>query len=184
MHRARVIVTLALVLIAQAVALAGCSTEPSGFPTPAPRPTGASPSAPTGTGAATEPTPGPDQSGAPGLPSQSESEFGTVWDAVPDGFPEPRGAEPVEAEDGPVSAASLVPAPATGLRSLAELYRSAFDDKALGGSTDGPLEDGTVVVWASNGYGCDIYVRLAPRGGDVLVSVFFGGGCQFSWRAD
>jgi hypothetical protein len=123
----------------------------------------------------------------PGLtPStgQSDTGWGPIWNALPPGFPKPPGAEPADANSGPVSAAWTVPTSSVAsAAAAAKLYVDAFSAAGYGGGREGPLEDGAYTAWASNGYGCDILVTATPQGEGTLVTVLYGAGCPFSWPA-
>lgn len=169
MTRAGAITSVAtLVLIAGL--LAACGTSEASTP-----PTSIA-SVEPGTIGPPEPSPSLD----PGLPGQSESDWGPIWDAVPATFPVPLDARPTEPESGPVSAAYLVPDDGGGPRALAEFYATGLEERGLPGAVDGPLEDGSVTAWGSNGYGCDALVTVLPRGDDNLVTVLYGAGCPFA----
>jgi hypothetical protein len=156
-------------LVLAAVIPVACSTpaasDDAGFPTS--RPT---------TSAAVEPA---SEAPTPSLPSQSETGWGTIWDAVPAGFPVPDGAEPTAPAEGPASGAWVVPVTASNAPELAGFYQSALDHVGWGTGIDGPLEDGSFTVWSSNGGGCDTLTTILPRGDESLVTVLFGAGCRF-----
>jgi hypothetical protein len=129
-----------------------------------------------------EPTDAPESVAVtPELPSQSESEFGLIWDAIPESFPVPAGAAVADPQAGPVSGAWTVSVATTSAPDLAGFYRDALDDIGWGTGIDGPLEDGSYTVWSSNGYGCETWTRILPRGDESLVTVLFGAGCPFRW---
>ena len=114
------------------------------------------------------------------LPSQSESVWGLIWDAVPGSFPVPTGATAADApQQGPVSGAWTVPVADVSAPELAGYYRDALDENGWGTGIDGPLEDGSYTVWSSNGYGCETFTRILPRGDESLITVLFGSGCPF-----
>ena len=167
MTRAGAIAAAALLLLAGV--LAGCD---AGDASPSPTGAGTPPTATPGT----EPSP----TAATGLPGQSESEWGPIWDALPPTLPVPPGAQPTEPQTGAVSAAYLVPVVDGGAQAIAQLYAAAFEDRGLSASVDGPLEDGSFTAWASNGYGCDTLVTVLPRGEEHLVTVLYGTGCPFA----
>ena len=173
MHRAGAIVVATLLASG---AVAGCSTPatPSRLP--------ATPSPAATAGGSAGPSAGPGESGSTGLPSQSETAFGTIWNDIPAGFPTPSGAEPAEAESGPTSATFLAPTPTAGVRAIAEFYRTAFGLAGFGTNVN-DVEDGSFMLSAKGDDGCDVVVLLAPRGGETLVSVFYLDTCQFSWPA-
>jgi hypothetical protein len=158
---------LAALLLAAVVPVA-CSgpaaTDDAGFPTPRP----------TTTEAAAAETVAPT-----GLPSQSDTGWGPIWDAVPDSFPVPVGAAPASQAEEAVSGAWTVPVTVSNAPQLAGFYQSALDAIGYGTGIDGPLEDGSYTVWASNGGGCDMLTTILPRGDESLVTVLYGAGCRF-----
>jgi hypothetical protein len=163
MTRVPAIAGLALLLLAGCAASADSSATPT-LPIPSPTFHGD----PTANA-----TPGPS------LPGQTETERGPIWDIVPSTFPVPEGATPTEPEAGPASAAYTVPRDRSTAGRLAEFYRTGLDDRGYSASTDGPLEDGSITVWSSNGYGCEVFVTILPRGDESLITVFYGAGCSF-----
>ena len=124
----------------------------------------------------------PSESLDPSLPGQSETEWGPIWDAVPANFPLVEGAEPAEAPSA-ASAAYTIERSVLTPRAIADFYQAGFAAKSLGGRVDGPLEDGSVTSWGSNGYGCDVLVTILPRGDESLVTVLYGADCDFDWPA-
>jgi hypothetical protein len=117
---------------------------------------------------------------APNLPGQSDTDWGPIWDDVPPAYPVPEGAKPAEAANGPVSAAYTVASSIATPRALAEFYAGALDEGGYGGTgIDGPLEDGSLTVWSTSGYGCDSLVTILPRGQESLITVLFGALCTF-----
>jgi hypothetical protein len=138
-------------------------------PTPVPEPS-------------TGPTAEPEQTPRAG---QIDTEWGPIWEVIPEGFPEPPGGEPAEA-DTTVSAAYVVPAAALpNGRDVVNFYAARFADVGYGGTVDGPFEDGSYTAWASNGYGCDMLVSTLPRGPEeTFVTVLYGALCPFSWPVE
>jgi hypothetical protein len=116
----------------------------------------------------------------PNLPGQSDTAWGPIWNDVPASYPVPEGAKPAEADHGPVSAAYTVASSVAKPQALADFYASALEDGGYGGTgIDGPLEDGSLSVWSSNGYGCDSLVTILPRGQESLITVYFGALCTY-----
>jgi hypothetical protein len=172
---APVLPVVLVLLFVSLLVLAGC------------RPNGNVPTVPAGTvppatGAAI-PTPSPVPATiAPA--DQVDTDWGPIWARLPDAFPVPPGAEPAEA-DTTVSGAWTVPVTAqSGPREVAQFFADRFSGSGLGGGLDGPLEDGSYTVWASNGYGCDILATVARRGDEeTFATVLYGAGCPFRWLA-
>ena len=125
-------------------------------------------------------TPVETESFAPNLPGKSETDWGPIWDALPPSYPVPEGAQPTEADSGPVSGAYTVAQSLSTARQLADYYAVALDEAGFGGTgIDGPLEDGSIQVWSSSGYGCDSLVTILPRGQESLITILFGALCRF-----
>lgn len=114
----------------------------------------------------------------PSLPSQTDTEWGRIWDAVPSSFPVVTGAVPAtDAGDGATSALLALVAPDAMV--IAAFYRDALEAMGMVVSTDGPLEDGSVTVSGTDGYGCAVQVAVKPAGSTNLISVLYGAGCPF-----
>jgi len=63
---------------------------------------------------------------------------------------------------------------------LVEFYRGAFRDAGYSIGTDGPLEDGSVIVTASDGYQCRIQLSVREVGAqESIATVLYGAGCPF-----
>lgn len=167
--------TLALLL------LGACDAGPSVAPTP-----GASgPAASEPTATATEPAaPSAGVSAGPATPQasdpavgQTETEFGTIWDGVPEGFPRFRGGR--DADDAgadPASDVYVVPGGDAGL--ITEWLQSAMEDATY--STEalsGPFEDGGYELVSVGSDGCRIRTTVAPQGEMILVTVLYGAAC-------
>jgi hypothetical protein len=112
--------------------------------------------------------------------TQSDTAWGRIWDAVPEGFPvypgavesdEPSGGEPVSAT---FSVSGAAPDEiATALQSQLEL--ATYSTEAL----SGPLEDGGFVIDSVGDAGCRIETTVTPAGGLTLIAVRFGADCPF-----
>ena len=112
--------------------------------------------------------------------TQTDTDWGRIWDALPAGFPVYRDASPsAEAGgDGPVSATFSVPGTdaATIARWLqAELEVATYSTEAL----SGPLEDGSFVVDSVGEGDCRIETTVTPAGDLTLVRVRYGAACPF-----
>jgi hypothetical protein len=160
-------------IVALTIALAACGYGDEGGQSSGTLPPGSVPAAPVAT---VEPTEAP---GTTSPMSQSDAEWGPIWDAVPATFPVPDGAKPTEPDKGPVSAAYTVPLGRSTARQVAEFYRDGLDERGYSATLDGPLEDRSLTVWSSNGYGCDALVTILPRGNESLITVLYGTGCGF-----
>ncbi len=159
------------------VLLAACSS-PSASPTQT-TVTSATETTASSTPIDPEPTPTPVD---PSSAGQADTDWGLIWLAVPNGFPWPPPGRSAEPESGPASAAwinapdaLLIPAEVAGY------FVGPFTDAGYTVSRDGPLEDGSYTVSASNGSACEIFLTVVPRGEEVLTTVMYGAGCPFSW---
>jgi hypothetical protein len=111
-----------------------------------------------------------------GPPTTTDTEFGRIWDSLPDTFPRMARSTPVD-EAGPVSAAF---ATSTDVETASRGIGQTLMD--LGWSVDigSPLEDGTVILEATGPpAGCKAEVRFTPMSGTVVMSVLYGAECPF-----
>ena len=174
------LVELSLVLVA-----AGCNGQPAATGLDDPLP-----SAVEATGEPLEPldppprqtlpaaaeTDKPHASSAAG--SQTDTDWGRIWDAVPAAFPVYPGATASAGagSDGPASAAWTVPG--TAAADIAEwlqarLELATYSTEAL----SGPFEDGSYVVDSVGDADCRIETSVAPAGDVTIVTVRYGAGC-------
>jgi hypothetical protein len=117
----------------------------------------------------------------PPTTSQTDTDWGRIWDDVPAGFPVyPTAVRSEEAGGGePVSATWTIPgadevADVVGwLQS--ELELATYSTFAL----SGPLEDGSYVIDSVGDGDCRIETRIAPAGGVTIVTVRYGADCPF-----
>ena len=142
----------------------------------------ASPTGNTAFGPSLTPVPGgPTPESPPSsseLPTQTDTEWGRIWDALPPSFPVPEGSVPTETGEGPVSATFAVGAAAEQAAEfvIAGLMRERY---AIEGRSN-PLEDGSVVIEAVGAASdCRVQVRLTPLSGTTHMVVMFGAGCPF-----
>ena len=120
----------------------------------------------------------PTATGEPAV-TQTDTEWGRIWDGLPAGFPVYPGA--VEAEGAgagePVSATFSGPAAAdeiaTWLQQRLELATYSTE------SLSGPFEDGSFVLDSVGDDGCRIESTVAPAGGLTILTVRYGAGCPF-----
>jgi hypothetical protein len=112
----------------------------------------------------------------PDRPATTVTEWGTILDRVPEGFPVFPGAAGSDPFDGPASGAWEAVA---GVGQVADWYMEAFEE--LGWSQvdlGSPLEDGTQVLdLASDLPECRVQVTFRPLGGSTMISVLYGAGC-------
>ena len=150
--------------VVAAIALAACSSAGSSA-----SPTPSSPAAvATATAAA----------GSQGTASQSDTDWGRIWDSLPSGFPTIAGSTPSEeAATGPASATFTVSGDAaktiaTTLQT--QLMAAGYTTVALGG----PLEDGTYTLdMSGQPAGCILQVKAAPLGSVTTVTILYGATC-------
>lgn len=167
-------VALGLALV---LAACGSSATPASSASSGP---GASASLSPSPGPSQAPTIGPSQVASPSVaPSPSvgatETEWGTIWDAVPPTFPIYDGATPVEPNE-PASLAYDVDVPAATVTTdlQAELETVGFSTIAL----SGPFEDGSMVIdSAGDPPGCEVQTTIAPLGATTRVTVLYGVDC-------
>jgi hypothetical protein len=116
---------------------------------------------------------------AAGPSDQTETEWGTIWDAVPAGFPTYPGSQAAEVGADPASEVRVIDgAEAAAVASWMDerLRAAAFRSDGL----SGPFEDGSYVVDASGEAGCRVQVRVAPTGGLTTITVLYGAACPRS----
>ena len=155
-----------------ALVAAGCGST-------APATTRPSASAPLGSPRLT-PVPGGNASPvAPSvqLPTTTDTEFGTIFDALPPSFPKLPGQAPAETGAGATSGSFAVNlSAAEASASLA----SALAEAGWGIDVGSPLEDGSVVLHATRApAGCKLEARFTPLSGTVIMSVLYGASCPF-----
>lgn len=153
----------ALVLLTAACGAVDPSEAP-GTPSPIP------------TSAATPATASP-SAGEPGQ-TETEWEWGRIWDDIPATFPRVAGSIPTEMGEGPASATLAVP---TDVQAAADFMQAALETAAY--STEaksGPLEDGSFVIDSiGEDPACRVETRLTPLSGTTVMTVMFGAGCPF-----
>ena len=151
-----------LLFIALAIVVVGCgSTTP------------ASPQLTAVPGGNASPIAGPSVQ----LPTTTDTEFGTIFDALPPSFPKLPGQAPAETGAGATSGSFAVNlSAAEASASLA----SALAEAGWGIDVGSPLEDGSVVLHATRApAGCKLEARFTPLSGTVIMSVLYGASCPF-----
>ncbi len=125
-----------------------------------------------------EPTGQPETTpSAPTAVTQTDTEWGRIWDALPAGFPRYAGsASADDAGPDPVSAAYAITGTDAG--EVATWAQTAMETAAY--STEalsGPLEDGQYILDSVGDDGCRIETAITPQGGMILVTVRYGADC-------
>ena len=158
-----------------ALVVAGCGAT-------GPTPSSGTPGATAEASPALTPVPGgttqPSGPVEPAPPTQTDTEWGRSWDALPPSFPVPPEAIPAEAFEGPASAAFAIGA--SGEQTADQLVSGLV---SAGYSIEGrsqPLEDGSIVIDAIGADpACRVQVRVTPLSGTTRIVVMFGAGCPF-----
>ncbi len=106
----------------------------------------------------------------------TQTDWGAILDALPDGFPIYPAANVAEPPPEPVSAAFST---SDSVDQVAGWYRAALE--AAGFSRvdlSEPLEDGSRVLDSrSDVPECRIQVTFRPQGGSTMITVLYGAGC-------
>lgn len=113
-----------------------------------------------------------------GLPTQTDTEWGRIWDSLPPSFPLPDGSVPTEISEGPVSATFVVGA--SGEQAAEFVMAGLVGARYTIEARSNPSEDGSVVIDAVGAApDCRVQVRLMPLSGTTHMVVMFGAGCPF-----
>jgi hypothetical protein len=147
---------LAAVLLALVLATTGCAS-PTQPPPPASLPT----------------------SGASGLPQAgtTETDWGTIRDALPPGFPRYPGSTPTETGEGPATAVFDAPA---DVSTVTTWFQGALEGAGFSTlSLSGPSEDGSMEIESVGPATtqCRVRTTVAPLGGSTIVTVLYGAVC-------
>ena len=132
------------------------------------------------------PTVGPSSAVASSTPSsavtvsQSDTDWGRIWDGVPAGFPRFAGARSADdVTPEPVSDAYVVEG--GDAATIASWLQSSMESATYSTeSLSGPLEDGGFVLDSVGDGACRIQTTIAPQGGLILVTVLYGADCPAS----
>ena len=111
-------------------------------------------------------------------PSQTDTEWGRIWDTLPSGFPTYPGSTPgEETSTGPASANLVVQGlDAKGITTLLQtlLQQAGYATEGL----SGPLEDGSYVLdMTGPATGCKVQVSAAPTGSVTILTILYGASC-------
>jgi hypothetical protein len=143
--------------------------------------TACGPATPASTsGAASPPATSPQVSnptGAAALADQTDTDWGRIWDSLPEAFPVFPGATPADDSASEVVSATFALEGADARTVVGwmqtELERAMFGTEAL----NGPLEDGGFILDSTGAGDCRIQVAVAPLGGLTTVNVRYGAAC-------
>lgn len=133
---------------------------------------------PDGSSGEVEPTGRPETNpSATTAVTQTDTEWGRIWDALPAGFPRYAGSATVDdMGPDPVSAVyAITGTDAAGVATWAQtaMETATYSTEAL----SGPLEDGQYILDSVGDDGCRIETAIAPQGGMILVTVRYGAAC-------
>ncbi len=168
---------IGLILLASVV-LAACSSAGSSTAPSAPTAPTATAAASAAGAASTASSASAPAAGGGSTTSQTDTDWGRIWDTLPKGFPTIPGSTPDDAAAGPASAVLVVQGDAaqTVASSLqTQLQAAGYTTTALGG----PLEDGTYTLdMTGPSTGCMLQVAATPTGGLTTVTILYGAACQ------
>ena len=113
--------------------------------------------------------------GSGGVPTQTETAWGRIWDRVPDSFPLPQGAIATDTGEGAVSGSFAIGASADQAADFmqARLQAAGYSFESL----EGPAEDGGMTLNAVAAAGCGLQIRLTPLSGTTQMTVMYGAAC-------
>ena len=139
---------------------------------------GAASGAPASPTLAPRPSVPPSITGTPPVTSQTDTDWGRIWDTLPGTFPTVAGSSPgEETATGPASADLVV----DGLDAKAVVTVLETQLKAAGYTTDGlsgPLENGGYSLDMTGATtGCKVRISTAPAGGLTTLTILYGAGC-------
>jgi hypothetical protein len=159
-------------LIWLTLVLVGCggSTESAAATTEGPTP--GSPETATEVASAT-----PGESFPPAV-GQTDTDWGRIWDTLPQGFPAYPGSTPAEeTATGPASADLVVEGvDAKAVATLLQMRLTQEGYQTVG--LQGPLENGGYVLdMTGSAAGCKLRVTAAPTGGLTTVTILYGAAC-------
>lgn len=158
--------------------LAGCATT-----NPAPSATASTRATASPAAVSSEPGPTavPTDPGAtprPSLPGQTDTDWGRIWDALPEAFPRYPGAGPTETGEGPASA--ILDVGDAEPTEVATFYQSALEGAGYSTlSLSGPREDGSREIETVGESNCRIRTTITPLGGTTIVTILYGADCPF-----
>jgi hypothetical protein len=118
--------------------------------------------------------------GAASPPTQTDTDWGRIWDALPAWFPVPPDAVPTETGDQGAVSASL--AAGGSAQSVASFMQTGLTGAGFSiEGSNGPAEDGGFVIDATGpDPKCKVEARVRPLSGTTNLVVLYGAGCPFS----
>jgi hypothetical protein len=172
---------LVIVILTVGLTLSACGTDTR---TPSAGPSGAASVVPSDVVPSGEPSAGasaPDVSppaGSAGTGSQTDTEWGRIWDTVPAGFPTYPGSTIADdTGEEPVSARYAI-AGGGDPAEIASWMQAAVETATFSTeSLSGPLEDGSFVLDSVGDGECRLQVTITPMGGLTFVTVRYGAAC-------
>jgi hypothetical protein len=122
----------------------------------------------------------PDPSSVAPPVGQTDTNWGRIWDKLPEAFPVFPGATPADEVATEAVSATFALEDADARAVVAwmqtELERGAYRTEAH----NGPFEDGSFVLDLTGSADCRIQVAVAPLGGLTVVTVRYGAACPGS----
>lgn len=169
--RARAAATAVAVTLLIA-ALTGC-----GPAVVSPGPTTVLPTATPSSGPTQVPT-DPGTTERPSPPGQTDTDWGRIWDGLPEAFPAFPGASPTETGEGPASA--ILDVGDTEPAAVASVYVSALEFAGYHTlARSDPREDGSIEVEWAGETTCRILATITPMGGTTIVTILYRSDCPF-----
>lgn len=168
-----------LALLAVVLALGACNANPSATASPAASGSTTSPTAtltPVPT-ESSEASPSSSAGAAVSPPTQTDTAWGRIWDALPPSFPVFPGAQSAPDTTGAASATVTTPTDVTTVTTwlVDSLERAGFQ------ATASPaLEGGAHVIDASAAGGCKAQVQVSRQGSLTNIVTLYGASCPFS----
>jgi hypothetical protein len=170
-------------LVAVVLILGACGGTATVTPAPTDPPTSpsAAPATPAPSAPLLTPVPGSSAEPAPsqaGIPTTTETDWGTIWDALPPSFPRDPSWTPVDPIEGPASGAFAVGASG---EDVAATMQSALELANYSTFTmSGPFEDGSYVIESVGATDlCRVETRVTPLSGTTHVRVRMSADCPF-----
>jgi len=109
--------------------------------------------------------------------TQTDTEWGRIWDAIPRAFPVYPGATATTEIGAPASAQFVVPA---NVATATTWMKSALDATGLRTTVSGPLEDGSMTLDSVGPNGCAAQTTIARTGGVTLLTILYGARCPYA----